>query len=148
VSGGDWPSQVPDRVELDGRLGVPVGVDAAAARAEVEAAVAAALDDGEAPAEIAWTGGAYLPAEMPADHPWAQRVREAVSAERGAPARVAGVPWGADMRLFGAHGIPCVMAGPTGIERAHAVDEWAAVDDLVALARIVVRLLRSTGAER
>jgi acetylornithine deacetylase len=147
VSGGDWPSQVPDRVELDGRLGVPVGVDGATARAEVEAAVAAALDDGETPAEISWTGGAYLPAETPADHPWALRVQEAVSAERG-PARVAGVPWGADMRLFGARGIPCVMAGPSGIERAHAVDEWVAVDELVALARIVVRLLLSAAAER
>ena len=31
------------------------------------------------------------------------------------------------MRLFGARGIPCVMAGPSGIERAHAVDEWVAV---------------------
>jgi acetylornithine deacetylase len=141
VSGGDWPSQVPDRVEVDGRLGVPVGVDAAAARAQLEAAVVDALDDGEAPAEVRWTGGAYLPAETPADHPWAVRVAEAVGEELGRPARVAGVPWGADMRLFGARGIPCVMAGPSGIERAHAVDEWVAVDELVALARVVVRLL-------
>ena len=59
----------------------------------------------------------------------------AVSAERGAPARVAGVPWGADMRLFAARGIPCVMAGPSGIERAHAVDEWVAVDELVSRPR-------------
>jgi acetylornithine deacetylase len=141
VCGGDWPSQVPDRVEVDGRLGVTVGVDAAPARAALEAAVAAALDDGEAPAEVQWTGGAYLPAETPADHPWAVRVADAVSEELGRPARVAGVPWGADMRLFGARGIPCVMAGPSGIERAHAVDEWVAVDDLVALARLVVRLV-------
>ena len=54
---------------------------------------------------------------------------------------VAGVPWGADMRLFTARGIPCVMAGTTGLERAHAVDEWAAVDELGAVARIVGRLL-------
>jgi acetylornithine deacetylase/succinyl-diaminopimelate desuccinylase-like protein len=32
-----------------------------------------------------------------------------------------------------------VMAGTTGIERAHAVDEWVAADELVALARILVR---------
>jgi acetylornithine deacetylase len=140
VRGGEWSSQVPDLVEAEGRVGVPVGEDAAAVRAALEAAVAAALDDGEPPASVTWTGGAFLPAETPEDHPWAARVAAAVRAERGA-ARVAGVPWGADMRLFGACGIPCVMAGPLGIERAHAVDEWVATDDLVALARIVVRLL-------
>jgi acetylornithine deacetylase len=141
AAGGEWSSQVPDRVEAEGRIGVPVGADAGAVRAALEDAVAAALDDGEAPAAVHWTGGAFLPAETPADHPWAVRVAAAVSAERGAPARVAGVPWGADMRLFAARGIPCVMAGTTGIERAHAVDEWVAVDELVALARTVIRLV-------
>jgi acetylornithine deacetylase len=144
VSGGEWSSSVPDRVEAEGRVGVPVGEDAGAVRAALETAVAAALDDGEAPASVSWTGGAYLPAETPADHPWALRVAAAVRAERG-DARVAGAPWGADMRLFSARGIPCVMAGPRGIERAHAVDEWVAVNDLVAVARIVVRLLTPAG---
>jgi acetylornithine deacetylase len=52
-----------------------------------------------------------------------------------------GVPWGADMRLFRARGIPCVMVGPSGIERAHAVDEWAAIDELVAVARVLARVI-------
>jgi acetylornithine deacetylase len=140
VSGGEWSSQVPDRVEAEGRVGVPVGADPASVRTALEAAVAGALDDGEAPASVRWTGGAFLPAETPADHPWAARVAAAVRAERGS-VRVAGVPWGADMRQFTARGIPCVMAGPGGIERAHAVDEWVAADEVVALARIVIRLV-------
>ena len=140
VSGGEWSSQVPDRVEAEGRVGVPVGAEPASVRAGLEAAVAGALDDGEAPASVAWTGGAFLPGETAADHPWAARVAAAVRAERGS-VRVAGVPWGADMRQFTARGIPCVMAGPSGIERAHAVDEWVAADDVVAVARIVIRLL-------
>jgi acetylornithine deacetylase len=139
VSGGEWSSQVPDRVEFEGRLGVPVGADPAEARAALETALVAALDDGEAPAEVHWTGGAYHPAETPATHPWVDVVAGAVADERGgAPAR-AGVPWGADMRLFTTRGIPCVMAGTNGIERAHAVDEWVAFEELVALARILVR---------
>ena len=51
------------------------------------------------------------------------------------------MPYGADMRLFTARGIPCVMAGTGGLERAHAVDEWVAIDELVSLARVIVRLL-------
>ena len=68
-------------------------------------------------------------------------VRAAVGAETGREARVAGVPWGADMRLFCARGIPCVMAGPPGIELAHAVDERVAVADLVTVARAIVRVV-------
>ena len=140
VSGGEWSSQVPDRLEFEGRLGVPLGADPGAARAALESAVAAALDDGEAPAELHWTGGAFLPAETDPDHPWVDAVAGAIEAEHGRPARRVGVPWGADMRLFAARGIPCVMAGPSGIERAHAVDEWVEAGELIALARVLVRL--------
>ncbi len=65
-------------------------------------------------------------------------------AERGA-ARLAGVPWGADFRLFRAHGIPAVMVGPRGIDRAHGVDERVAVDDLEALTRILVSVVEGFG---
>ncbi len=145
VSGGTWSSQVPDRVELEGRVGVPVGADAAAVRAALEAAVREATDDGEAAAEVHWTGGAFLPGETAVDHPWVKAVSSAVADERGRPPRLVGSPYGADMRLFTARGIPCVMVGPGGFERAHAVDEWVAVDDLVTLARSLVRLILRAG---
>ncbi len=124
MNGGAWSSQVPDRLEFEGRLGVPVGADAAQARAELEAVVAAALDDGEAPGEIAWTGGSFAPAETPPEHAWVgARERRARGRARPRRCRRAGVPWGADMRQFTARGIPCTMAGTAGIELAHAVDE-------------------------
>ena len=135
VAAGEWSSTVPDRLEFAGRVGVRVGEDLAAARAAFEAAVRAA-DDEEPPVEIAWTGGAFAPAETDPEHPWVARVRAAVAAERGA-APVAGVPWGADMRLFSARGIPTVMVGTSGIELAHAVDELVRIDELAAVARIV-----------
>ena len=147
VAGGEWSSSVPDRVECEGRLGLPVGADATAARAALEQVVAGALDDGEAPAEIHWTGGAFLPGETAPDHPWVDAVARAVEAERGRPAARVGVPYGADMRLFTARGIPCVMAGTAGIERAHAVDEWVAIDELIVLARMIVRVLSGAVSE-
>ena len=45
------------------------------------------------------------------------------------------------MRHFTARGIPCVMAGPPGLELAHAVDERVRIDDLVRLARAITRLI-------
>jgi acetylornithine deacetylase len=140
IAGGTWSSQVPDRVEFEGRLGVPIGADLGAARAALQAAVDAALDDGEAPCELTWSGGAFAPGETPPDHSWVALVRGALADERGA-APVVGVPYGADMRLFTARGIPAVMVGTHGIELAHAVDESVSVAELTALARVVVRVV-------
>jgi acetylornithine deacetylase len=139
IAGGDWSSQVPDRVEFEGRLGVPVGADLDAARAGLQAVVDGALDDGEPPCELVWEGGAFAPGETPADHPWVSTVRGALRDELGREPALAGVPWGADMRLFTARGIPTVMVGTTGIERAHAVDEYVSLDELATVARTIIR---------
>jgi acetylornithine deacetylase len=140
VSAGSWPSQVPDQLVFEGRVGVPIGVEPRQVRAQVERVVRLATADGEAPVELSWTGGQMAPAETPSDHPFAQSVRAAVSAERGEDAVFRGVPWGADMRLFTERGIPTLMCGPRGFHRAHAVDEWVAVTDLHLLARVIVRV--------
>ena len=101
------------------------------------------LDDGEAPpVEVEWTGGQFAPGETDPAHPWVRAVTAAVRAERGA-ARLAGVPYGADMRLFCARGIPTVMVGTGGLELAHAVDERVRVDELAAVARIIARAVLS-----
>jgi acetylornithine deacetylase len=141
LAAGEWSSSVPDRLTFEGRAPVRVGEDVAAARAVVQRTVAdAAPDDGLA-VELEWTGGQFAAAETPQHGPLAQLVLDVVGRERGRPARVAGVPWGADMRLWCAAGIPTVMVGPRGIERAHAVDERVRVADLGATARILAGVL-------
>ena len=55
--------------------------------------------------------------------------------------RAVGVPWGADMRLFAARGIPTVMAGPGNAHLAHAVDERVPIADLVATAEGIARVI-------
>jgi acetylornithine deacetylase len=137
VEAGEWSSSVPDRLVFEGRLGVRVGEDPAEARAALEAALAGT---GDPPVEIAWTGGAFAPGETDPAHPWVARVVDAVRAERGS-ATVAGVPWGADMRLFTARGIPAAMVGTPGIELAHAVDERVRIDEVVALARVIASVV-------
>ena len=143
VAAGEWSSSVPDRLTFEGRVGVRVGEDPAAARAALEAAVRAA-DGEDPPVELAWTGGAFASGETDPADPWVRRVCAAVAAERG-EAAVAGVPWGADMRLFTARGIPTVMVGTSGIALAHAVDERVRIDELTALARIVMRVVAARG---
>jgi acetylornithine deacetylase len=136
VSAGTWSSSVPDRLEFEGRAPVRVGETVAAARAAVQRAVAAA----DATAELAWTGGQFAAAETHRAHPLVAATSAAVRAERGTGGAPAGVPWGADLRLFAAQGIPTVMCGTAGIDVSHAVDEHVAIDEVVALARVLVRL--------
>jgi acetylornithine deacetylase len=145
VEAGTWSSRVPDLLTFEGRVGVRVGEEPAAARAALEAVVAAADDGAGPPPEIAWTGGQYASAQTAIDDPFVALVRACAEADGGAP-RLVGVPYGADMRLFSARGIPCVMYGPPGIERAHAKDEWVGVEDLVRVARTVARTVLRFGA--
>jgi acetylornithine deacetylase len=137
VEAGNWSSSVPDRLVFEGRVGVPVGDDPARVRARVEEVVTAAC----AEAEVKWTGGRFNPGETPVEHPLTQLVLRSTSDELGRPARAVGVSYGADMRLFCEAGIPCVMVGTPGLERAHAVDEEVALADLEALARILIRVM-------
>lgn len=139
LAAGRWSSSVPDRLDFDGRVGVPVGADPAAIRTRFEQAVHAACPD----ATIGWTGGAFFPGETPAGDPFARAVLAATGDELGRPVRAVGVPYGADMRLFCARGIPCVMVGTPGLEQAHGVDEHVEIADVVALARILVRVIAS-----
>ena len=134
VSAGRWSSQVPDRLEFEGRLGVRVGETVEEARAAFEAVVHGVC----AEAEVAWSGGQFAPGATPSDHPFCTLVRDAAAEVLGAPPPFVGVPYGSDMSQFSARGIPAVMFGPGGLERAHAVDERVRVDDLVAVARTIV----------
>jgi acetylornithine deacetylase len=136
---GEWSSTVPDRLEFEGRLGVAVGESVEDARAAFERAVRRACPD----AELAWTGGQFASGETPEDHPWVQATVAAASRVLGGPVHTAGVPYGADFRLFCERGIPCVMFGPSGLELAHAVNEHVEIADLVAVAETISALLHS-----
>lgn len=146
VAAGKWSSQVPDVLEFEARLGVPVGVEPAVARAALEACVAAADDQRGPPPEIRWTGGQFAPAATPMDDPFVRLVHEAARDQCAPDATLAGVPYGADMRHFGSRGIPCVMLGTPGLERAHAANEWVAIDDVVRVARALVLVVLRFGA--
>jgi acetylornithine deacetylase len=141
LEAGEWPSTVPDRLRFSGRAPVRVGEDPVAARAAVEAVVLGACPE----AQLRWPGGQFASGETDPDHPFAALVRRALTDELGGDVATVGVPWGADMRLWTARGIPTVMAGTPGIETAHAVDERVRIDDLVTLARVIERVAKGFG---
>ncbi|HEX8085670.1 MAG TPA: M20/M25/M40 family metallo-hydrolase [Solirubrobacteraceae bacterium] len=143
VEAGRWSSTVPDRLEFEGRLGVRVEETVGEARAAFEAVVREACAD----AEVAWTGGQFAPGSTPPDHPFCTLVRDCAAGVLGSAPPLTGVSYGSDLRHFSQRGIPVVMFGPGGLERAHAVDERVSVDDVVAVARTIARVLVRFGAD-
>jgi len=141
VDAGKWSSTVPDRLVFEGRAPVQIGQSVSDARSLVEDAIAEALVDGGPAVEVSWSGASFASARTPVLHPLPTLVLAAARAECP-DAMPAGVPWGADMRLFCAHDIPTVMVGPAPVA-IHGVDERVALTDVITTARILIRIAAS-----
>jgi acetylornithine deacetylase len=142
VEAGDWPSSVPDTLVAEGRYGLAIGEDPAAARQEFESAVAraAAADPWLAahPPQVEWWGGRFDPAVTDARDPLVAALVGAAAAVTGSATAVEGVTYGSDMRLLvNAGRMPTVLFGPGDVRVAHMPDEHVAVSDLETAARVL-----------
>ena len=151
VRAGDWASSVPDTLVAEGRYGVAVGEDVAAARRAFEDAIARAAAAhpwlAAHPPEVEWWGGRFDPAVTDPADPIVRAVTGAAADVTGSAPPVEGVTYGADMRLLVNVGrIPTVLFGPGDVRVAHMPDEYVPVDDLRAAARaLVLTALRFCG---
>lgn len=151
VRAGDWASSVPDTLVAEGRYGVAVGEDVAAARRSFEDAIARAAAAhpwlAAHPPEIEWWGGRFDPAVTDPADPIVRVVTGAAADVTGSAPSVEGVTYGADMRLLAnVGGIPTVLFGPGDVRVAHMPDEYVPVDELCAAARaLILTALRFCG---
>jgi acetylornithine deacetylase len=151
VRAGDWASSVPETLVAEGRYGVAVGEDVAAAKRAFEEAVgrAATADPWLAahPPEVEWWGGRFDPAVTDPQDPIVTTVCAAASAATGSAPPVEGVTYGADMRLLVNVGrIPTVLFGPGDVRVAHMPDEYVPIAELESAARtLVVTAIRFCG---
>jgi acetylornithine deacetylase len=139
VRTGDWASTVPDLLVAEGRLGVALGETPAQAREDFERALAdLCAGDGwfaEHPIEVEWWGGQFAPGRTDPAHPLVSGLGEVVTAVRGTPPDIYGGPYGSDLRLLVAAGIPTVHFGPGESAAAHAPAEWVDLRETVACAQ-------------
>lgn len=151
VAAGDWASTVPDLLTADGRLGVALGETVEEARAELEAAVAAAcaIDPwlADHPAEVTWWGGQFASGRTSPEDPLIGLVRDVHRGLVGTDPAVYGGPYGSDLRLLvGLGGIPTVQYGPGDTSAAHAPDEWVSVEEVIVTARALVEVILRVSA--
>jgi acetylornithine deacetylase len=151
IAGGDWPSSEADWVLWEGRYGVAPGEDLAAARGELEDAVASAANGhawlSEHPPELEWWGGQFHPGATDVHDPIVTTVRGAATEVLGREPALRGMPYGCDLGLtVNVGGIPTVVFGPGNVRDAHSPDESVPIDDLEQAARVVaLAILRTCG---
>ncbi|HEU5039026.1 MAG TPA: ArgE/DapE family deacylase [Nocardioides sp.] len=150
VSCGDWASTVPDLLVAEGRIGVALGEDPDVARAQLEEAVAeaAAADPWlrHHPPVVAWTGGQFgSGAYAEADRALHDLVATAhADVIEGPRPRERGAPYGSDLRLYAAAGVPTLHYGPGDVRLAHGPEESVPVRELVAVTEsLVLALVRA-----
>lgn len=139
---GSWSSTVPDELECEGRVGVPVGMASNEVRRMFKEAVLdlARRDPwlADHQPEVEWFGGQFDAVEVDPELPAFAALRAAHMDEFGVEPELDGAPYGSDMRLLVHEAeTPAILYGPGDIHQAHATDEWIAVDDVVQAARVV-----------
>jgi acetylornithine deacetylase len=150
VRAGDWASTVPDVLVAEGRYGVRLDEPVERARAEFETAVAhaCAADSwlSTHPARVSWPGGVFASGRLPAGHHLLDDAGRAVSDAAGWEPVAQGAPYGSDLRLYAAAGVPTIQLGPGSVASAHTVDESVPLGEIVAFARVyAVLALRLCG---
>jgi acetylornithine deacetylase len=151
VRSGDWASTVPDLLVAEGRYGVKLGEDPAAARAAFEAVVAAVCERNpwlrDHPVTVTWWGGQFASGRLPEGHGLLPLVQEAWAEATGRPRPAPrGVPYGSDLRLYAAAGIPTVHLGPGDVRHAHATGELVPLDEVEEVAgALALTVLRYCG---
>ena len=135
IQGGVWASTVAETLTFEGRYGVKIGEDPAAAKRQLEEFLYTAVQDDpwlqENPLTIEWWGAQFDPAEIPADHAIVGETAVAFQEITGKTPQLQGMPYGADMRLLvNVGGIPTIMFGPGDVRKAHQPDEHVPFADL------------------
>ncbi|WP_369243877.1 ArgE/DapE family deacylase [Streptomyces sp. R41] len=153
VRSGDWASSVPDLLVVEGRLGVRLGEDPSQARTELETCVAEACADDPwlraHPATVTWPGGQFASGRLPIGHPLAALVGGAHAEVTGSHRpHEHGAPYGSDLRLYSAAGVPTVQYGPGDVRLAHGPREQVHLAEVVTVTRaLVLAALRAVGTK-
>lgn len=151
VRGGDWASNVMDRLEVEVRAGVVVGESVAAAEERFRTTLLEAVRRdawlADHPPSVVRTGAGFGSAEIAPDHPLVGCVSAAAGSVLGAPPALVAKPYGCDMAMWmGVGGVATVVYGPGDVRLAHAADEWVSLRQVTTAARVLeeaaARILR------
>jgi acetylornithine deacetylase len=147
VRGGEWASNVMERITAEIRVGVTIGETISGAEARFERTLRDAIAgdpwlDAHPPG-IERTGAAFGSSSIDPDHALVSAVREASETVTGTPPGLIGAPYGCDMALWIREGgAACVVYGPGDVSDAHTADEHVSLDEIALTARVLTLAVR------
>jgi acetylornithine deacetylase len=87
------------------------------------------------PARVSWPGGTFASGRLPHGHGLVEDVNRAAADVTGQRPDTRGAPYGSDLRLYAAAGVPTVQLGPGSVASAHTTDESVRLSEIVSFAR-------------
>lgn len=145
IRSGDWASSVPDLLIAEGRLGVQLDEEPAAARVAFEQAVATACYSdpwlSDHPVTVTWPGGQFASGRIESAHPLVKEITDAIRVVEHRDASLGAAPYGSDLRLYvGMGGIPTLHYGPGDVRLAHGPREQVDITELISTTRSLALL--------
>lgn len=150
---GDWPSSVPDKAVIEGRMGVAPDETMEQAQAEMEACLRGLNEENEwfseHPLQVEWFGARWIPGSVEQTHPLVSTLQESFQEVLNKSPLIEASPWGTDGGILSSVGnTPVVVFGPGITELAHDANEHIVLDELYAASEIIaLTVLKWCGAD-
>ena len=145
---GNWDSTVPEKLIAEGRFGFPLEMTLLEARNSFEDKIKELSKKDpwlkENPPVVEWFQEAWEPASIETDHPLVTTLFQSYIETMGREPKLAGAPYGSDMRLLTRYGqIPALHFGPGDVRKAHFTDEFVPLQEYRDAIAILAHLIHS-----
>ncbi|MDN4523239.1 peptidase [Fictibacillus fluitans] len=140
ISGGDWPSSVPDCIVIEGRIGVAPDETLEQVKKEFEDRMSSIQDEWLTghPPRVEWFGAQWLPGAIDTEHELMQLLKKRFRDISGNEPVIEASPWGTDGGLLTAVGqTPSIVFGPGVTSVAHYPDEYIELDKIFEAAAMI-----------
>ncbi|WP_442962113.1 peptidase [Pseudogracilibacillus sp. SE30717A] len=142
ITGGDWPSSVPDVVQLEGRIGIAPNETMEQVQEELEEWTARLAEKDrwfeQNPVIVEWFGARWVPGEIETDHPLVKLLTNNFKDIMDDEPIVVASPWGTDGGLLTkVADTPTIVFGPGITELAHFPNEAIELDKIFQAAKII-----------
>jgi acetylornithine deacetylase len=140
ISGGNWPSSVPDTVQVEGRIGVAPNETLEEVKKELEDYLSSIKDSWllEHPVAVEWFGAQWLPGSIETDHPLMSTLIKNFEHVKKQKPVIEASPWGTDGGLLSLAGnTPSIVFGPGVTAVAHYPNEYIEISKIIETAEII-----------
>jgi acetylornithine deacetylase len=142
IYGGEWPGSVPEKVLIEGRLGVAIGETKEQAKKEMEKYLQKISGKDtwlrNNPPVLEWVGYSFGPSKIPVDHPIVKNLKDSFRKVTGEEPELEGMTYASDARLLIEVGkTPTVVFGPGDVRDAHGPNECVSIKDLEIVTKTI-----------